>query len=181
MPSFSAIVTTHAFEKGLRNILGNLIYQTRRPDETIVLYSGYEPGIVLRLREDFPQVTDWIERPDLQDWGHDKRARGVELATKDFLGFFNDDDVYDRQYLEKMLALAEDSDAVYCDWNISNVGFHLGASTSGNFIVRTQIAKEIGYPWRDYCADGHFINAIAARTTPAKVREALYTWNALER
>lgn len=182
MPSFSAIVTSHDFERGLRHMLGNLMYQSRKPDETIVLYSGYDAASVTKIREDFPHVDLFVERPDFLDHGHDKRAHGIELASKDYLGFFNDDDEYDCEYLEKMLHLAGlGAEAVYCDWFTGNVGFRLGASTSGNFIVSTALAKEIGYPWRDYCADGHFINEIAKLTQPAKVKENLYSWNALER
>lgn len=179
---FTAIVTSHAFERGLRHMLGNLQYQTSPPDETIVLYSGYDPGVILRLREDFPWVDQWVERDDLQDAGHDKRAHGLGLASREFLGFFNDDDEYKPDYLEKMLGAAEMADAVFCRWHTGDIAFRLGSSTSGNFIVRTELAQAIGYPWRDYCADGHFINAIADGTEAVvHVPEDLYSWNAIKR
>jgi len=160
-------------------MLGNLMYQTRKPDETIVLYSGYES--VARLREEFPWAL-WVERPNLEDFGHDKRAHGIELATKDFLGFFNDDDTYELSYVEKMLKAVEMADAAYCQWNNGDVQFCLGSSTSGNFIVRTELAKSVGYPERDYSADGKFIDRVHGRANGiVYVRENLYRWNALER
>jgi len=163
-------------------MLGNLLYQSRKPDETIVLHSGYEPGTTLRLQENFPWVDMWVERPDFQDFGHDKRAHGIELATKDFLGFFNDDDTYDREYVEKMLAACATGDVAYCKWNLGDVQFSLGSSTSGNFIVHTELAKSVGYHGRDYSADGQFINAVRERANGIiYVQEDLYRWNALER
>jgi hypothetical protein len=177
MPTFTAIVTSHSFERGLRHMLGNLRYQTRPPDETLVYVSG--ACDLERIREEFPEAKI-VAVEDEQDWGHAKRELGIKDASCEYLGFFNDDDRYHPSYVEKMLAHAP-AGAVYCDWNIDGCEFRLGSSTSGNFIVLSRIAKEIGYPWRDYCADGYFINEIAARTTPVKVTETLYEWNALSR
>lgn len=103
------------------------------------------------------------------DWGHDKRSRGVVLAESDYLGFFNHDDEYELDYIEKMMRMAEafGADAVYCGWTGVHgnpvPAFSLGSSTSGNFIVRTELAQEVGYLARSYEADGHFINALANR------------------
>lgn len=161
------------------------MYQTRPPDETVVLVSGLPQGRVAELREDFPRVR-FLAREDRADWGHEKRAEGLTLATKDFLGFFNDDDSYDRDYIEKMLAAVDGYDVAYCAWNtIPNCRFQLCSSTSGNFIVRTALAQTVGYPsLRDdegrlrYESDGLFINALAANGAVApKVDEILYRHN----
>lgn len=158
-------------------MLGVLRYQTRPPDETVVLASGIH---LARLREDFPDVLFFAER-DMEDWGHDKRAKGLRLAQGKYVGFFNDDDLYDRQYIEKMLAAVEEGghDAAFCNWNeYPNCEFRLCSSTAGNFIVRTDLGREVGYTDRVYEADGLFINALVdagARVT--KVEETLYTHN----
>lgn len=166
-------------------MLGNLMYQTRPPDETLVLVSGVPPHVTARLAEDHPHATFRV-CVDRQDWGHEKRAEGLSLARKDFVGFFNDDDSYDPTYIEKMMAAVDGYDAAYCAWNvIPNCDFRLCSSTSGNFIVRTSLAKAVGYPTvRDdegrlaYSSDGLFINAIAAHGAVApKVEELLYFHN----
>jgi hypothetical protein len=180
------VVVSHANPGGLRKTLGNLMYQTVKPDETIVLLSSTPSAEIQELREDFPHATFHV-REDRSDWGHEKRAEGLRLASSDFLGFFNDDDSYDLTYVEKMLAAVDGYDAAYCAWNtIPNCSFRLCSSTSGNFIVRTSLAKALGYPAeRDsegrlkYESDGLFINAIAANGAVApKVNEILYHHNA---
>lgn len=116
----------------------------------------------------------------MNDYGHDKRAKGVAEAKGDYLGFFNQDDFYELTYIEEMMATAErhDADAVYCDWNgVRDCSFCLGSSTSGNFIVRTSLAREVGYTERRYEADGIFIDGIAARGRVVKVPELLYYHN----
>lgn len=172
MPTFTAIVTAHQREDLLRRILGVLSYQTRPPDETLVLASNI---ILTRLREDFPEAS-FFEESNREDWGHEKRARGVALARGDFLGFFNHDDLYSPSYIEKMLC--DDADVVFCNWNGGDREFHLGSSTSGNFIVRSGLARQVGYLERAYEADGHFINALCEHTDRiVKVNENLYTHN----
>lgn len=159
-------------------MLGNLMYQTRPPDEVLCFVSGtFDP---MRLAEDFP-FAQFHPQPNLNDWGNEKCRRGVSACSGDYLGFFNHDDTYHHTYLAKMLAEAErGADAVWCDWNeCRNASFQIGSSTRGNFIVRTSIAKQVGYPTGRYESDGDFIEGIraVARTT-AKVSEVLYHHNA---
>lgn len=180
--TFTAVVVSHAFERGLRNMLGVLMYQTRPPDDTIVMHSGYDPGVICRLAEDFPHVDGWFRHDDQRDFGHAKRADGIAQATGDYLGFFNDDDSYAADYLEKMMAAVAETGVAYCGWNEQpGCVFKLSSSTAGNFIVNTTVARQAGYKGRDYTADGDFINRLRELTRPVKVDEVLYHHNALER
>jgi hypothetical protein len=176
--TFTAIVCSHDNDPGLRKLLGNLIYQTRKPDEILVFCS--DPHDWEQLKEDFEaHVDDWVRCENRRDWGHEKRSQGVELATSDYLGFFNDDDSYAETYVEKMLAAAEGVEVAYCAWSsIPQCTFNFGSSTSGNFIVAREIAQQVGYQGRGYCADGEFIDALtAAGATAVKVDEILYFHN----
>lgn len=161
-------------------MLGNLQYQIVPPTETLVYVSGLKPSRIGKLREHFPHCR-FSRQPDLQDWGHDKRRQGVQDAAGDYLGFFNDDDSYDNAYLHTMLhAVADGADAAYCAWNEQpNCSFGLGSSTAGNFIVRTSLARSIGYPVdHGYECDGHFINAVEAFANQVvRVDEILYWHN----
>lgn len=176
MTSLTAVVTSHSNPEGLRSILGVLKYQTRHPDEVIVLCS--DTPDVSRFREHFPDVTFHVE-PNLEDWGHEKRAKGLQLAGGEYVGFFNDDDEYTLDYVERMLGHADEehADVVYCDWNVGHdCHFALGSSTSGNFIVRAAMAKGVGWRHRHYEADGMFIEDVArAGAVISKLRVPLYT------
>lgn len=184
MTKFSAVVTAH--KQSPHEILGDLLFQTRPPDEILVFYSSLEPDVVRGLKRDFPNIR-WFEEPDLDDWGHAKREKGLEYATGDWIGWFNHDDRYSLKYLRKMLNAARgDVKAVYCDWDrIRGCRFGAGSSTSGNFIVDRLFALEVGYPERTgekhrYETDGNFINSLAAAADGkvVKVNELLYWHNA---
>jgi hypothetical protein len=173
--TFTAIVTAHAQDPS--RILGNLLYQTRKADEIIVFHSDLEG--VAKLKELFPTVL-WAECSNMDDWGHDKRSAGLWTADSDVIGFFNADDSYSLDYIERMMAGIEDgADVVYCAWNrIPRCGFHTGSSTSGNFVVRTDLAREAGYRDRHYEADGTFIEALRGLADRVeKVDEVLYWHN----
>ena len=173
--TFTAIVTAHAQDPS--KILGNLMYQTRKPDEIIVLYSDVD-GIE-KLKEHFGSV--WFGNMENQnDWGHAKRAMGIYLAEGDAVGFFNADDSYDIHYVERMMAEIEaGADVVYCAWNtIPGCLFARGSSTSGNFVVRTGLARAVGYADRHYEADGTFIDALQRHATHVhRVDDLLYFHN----
>ncbi len=57
--------------------VGALLAQSRKPDEIIVLASDID---LEAARKRYTGATFYAE-PNLNDWGHDKRAKGLDLAT----------------------------------------------------------------------------------------------------
>lgn len=163
MATLTAIVTAHADEPNLRRILKDLHeWQVRRPDEIIALASEID---LTDLRSEFPKVR-FYEEPNLGDWGHAKRAKGLDLATSDYAGWFNHDDSYNPDYIHEMMKIAESgNDVVYCGWSkIHRPQFAHSSSTSGNFIVKIDKGRSAGYVDRHYEADGTFIKRITEKT-----------------
>lgn len=156
------------------------MYQTIPPTQTLVFTSGVGVGQLMRLREDFPNVS-FRACENRNDWGHEKRALGLGLADGEYVGFFNDDDTYANHYLEVMLTRAAQTgaDVVFCSWNeIPECAFQTCSSTAGNFIVRTSVGRLAGYNGRDYTADGHFISRVGNFMNEAvKVDQMLYFHN----
>ena len=188
MSTLTICITTHDHPKLLHRVLGNFRYQTRRPDEILVYVSRSVDGPqydLARFREEFPEARFWMTE-DFQDWGHEKRAMGIDQASSDYIGFVADDDEYVPEYVEKMMALLEsepNAEAVYCDWSLGvGVQFQFGSSTSGNFFVSVDKAREVGWNSREYAADGEFINAVRdASSCILKVPEDLYHHNKYDR
>lgn len=166
MATFTAIVTAHADAAGMEYTIRALLAQSRKPDEIIVLASDIDCSVA---RERYPEVRFYKE-PNLNDWGHDKRAKGLDMATSDYTGWFNHDDSYDPHYIAEMMWQAElGHDVVYCGWSKkSNPEFKLASSTSGNYIVKRDVALKAGYTDRHYEADGTFIDRIASITNSIK-------------
>lgn len=182
----SCIVTSHNNSTGLDAILTQLEKQRLNPYEIILITSDTE-------RSDLQKLDAWercdtvIIQDNKSDWGHEKRALGLELALGDYVAFFNDDDTYSSKYLDKLAKVAEDRgvDIVGCDFvshlmpdGVALTMPAIGHITSGNFIVRRELAQQVGYQHRHYEADGQFIeDLMAAGATFARVPEVLYVHN----
>lgn len=174
--TLTAVLVCHANKAALEFAIEELLSQTRPPDEIVVLASDTP---LEELRETYPEVR-FVERENEEDWGHGKRAAGIELATGEWIGFFNHDDAYDPTYLERMLSAADGHDVVYCAWNEQpGCDFSIYRSTAGNFVVRAGLAKRVGWMSRRYEADGDFIEALKAEgARVARVDDVLYHHNA---
>lgn len=180
--SFTAVVTIH--DASYKQILDHLLQQTRVPDEILVFVSAHRQAIELRSAD--PRVRFFVVA-NKNDWGHEKRALGLRLASCDAIGWFNHDDEYDLEYVEQMMAEIENgSDVVYCNWSHGGKGCNVnqdcrfagGNSTSGNWIGRTGLIRSVGYSSRDYSADANLIDAVAAtRPLITKVESTLYHHN----
>lgn len=150
----------------MERMLNALLSQSRKPDEVIVLASDID---LEGIRKKHTGITFYAE-PNLSDWGHAKRSKGLALATSDYIGWFNHDDSYDPHYIAEMMWQAElGNDVVYCGWSKdSSPQFRSARSTSGNYIVKVDVARKAGYTDRHYEADGTFIDRIAAATQSIK-------------
>jgi hypothetical protein len=160
MASITVVVTAHADSANLVRTLDSLGKQTQKPDEIIALCSEIN---LEGIWQQFPWVRFYRE-PNLDDWGHDKRAKGLDLATSEYVTWFNHDDSYDEDFILKMMEAASiGADVVYCGWNKNSTpNFSAGSSTSGNYIAKTAYARSAGYTDRHYDADGTFIGRLAA-------------------
>lgn len=168
--TFTAVVTSHANPEGLESILNNLQKQTTKPTQVVVLASDQDLNGV--------KADEILSVPNRNDWGHEKRSQGINLATGEYLGFFNADDEYDITYIESLID--PEYDIIACDFVSHIVGsvetqpVH-GQITSGNFVVRTSLARKVGWNHREYNADWHFIKeCLDEGATFKRVAKTLY-------
>ena len=179
------VVTVHATDA--TNILRCIAAQTRLPDAVAVLYSDTSAPPM----PDWDIPTTFWRRPNLSDWGHQKRDEGWRLLDTDFVAFFNADDSYKPEYLERMLRDAYPSTGfIYCNWGERSYSGsacepRLGSSTAGNFIVaRSVLESAKGWEGRFYEADGRNIeryvnHSYATHRTVTYVNDFLYAHNLL--
>lgn len=148
---------------------------SQSPEEIICLASDTDLD---PLKKDFPDVL-FCHQQNRNDWGHEKRAAGLDLAQGEWVGFFNDDDSYSPEYLSRMLDQTEGADVVYCAWSTyPNCTFNYGSSTSGNFIVRSDFARGVGWTSRRYEADGDFIESLnEAGARVKRIDDVIYKHN----
>lgn len=171
--SVSAVVICHQSKDQLINFLDNLKSQTKPPDEVIVC--------VCCLELDGIEADIIIGSPHKDDWGAEKCDQGLKLASMDYIWYCNVDDEPHTGFLERLTR--ENGDIIACDFNSHLAGLNtavapvVGQITRGCFIVRRDVAQQIGYYHRTYEADGLHAKEIAENGSFKRVEEVLYTHN----
>lgn len=179
--TLTAVVTAHADATELERCLTGLALQARRADRIAVYASDIGGDVLGRLAPAARRAGLASEgaliaaTPDMQDWGHSKRAIGLAEATTSHVAFVNADDEYDPAYFDTLMwaLVAHQADVAFCDWNESPAAdFRMFSSTAGNFIVKTSLGREVGgWPTErleqpgfepGYCNDGVFIERLKA-------------------
>lgn len=174
-PLFTAVIIAHENAKQMQDCIDMIKKQTYKNTEILVLHSDMP---------DFFEAegVSYTQFGNPNDWGQAKAAHGLEKAQGKYVGFFNIDDQYESDYIEKMVQKAEQGnlDLVYCDY-VSKEGDiivgepRINKGTRGMFVVRRAFAQPIGYVHRDYGADGRFLEElVAAGAAHARLEEVLY-------
>lgn len=163
----SIVLTAHKDREELMTALRSAQLQTW-PGREVIALACCIPGL--------ERMSQQGEQPELQlvecqeDFGHAKRAQGLELARGDWVMFWAADDLYHVDFLRTMVLAgrASGADLVACDWipkwrgSMMKTQPRTGQVTSGNFIVRRSVALHAGYRHRHYEADGAFIEDVMA-------------------
>jgi len=162
--TITAVITAHGSWTEVQKAVIGMIQQTRKPNKIIVYFSGIAEDI-----EGEHKGIQYVRCEDKKDWGHDKRAQGLEECDTDYLVFVNADDDYDQQFIQEFMDCAEETDGDFIYGNFRshlfkgseiNAGLACGRITSGCYIVKTSKAKEAGYNSRRYEADWDFIKGV---------------------
>lgn len=174
-PAFTAVVLAHGDVAQMERCINMIKNQTFKDVEVLVFYSD------MKLETVLPDVH-YFEQPNKNDWGQEKVSHGLNAARGEYVGFFNIDDEYESNYIERMIkkARTEKADLVYCDF-VSKEGVtifgqpKLNIGTRGMFIVRADFGRKVGYNHRDYGADGRFLEeAVEAGAVHIRLEDILY-------
>lgn len=123
MPKVSIIVTTYNVESYIKASLESVLGQTLRDIEVIIVDDGSTDGTRDVIRDtvgDDPRVKlEFFEENTIGGVASAANA-GMELATGDFIGFADGDDLYDPTMFEKLYdaAIKHDADMSICRYYI---------------------------------------------------------------
>ena len=130
------------------------------------------------------------------DYGHSLRELGIQKATGEYLLITNDDNYYVPIFVEKVLGVLAHSgfDGAIVDMlhNEIDAGYHKGPPYNffdtkpeygwadiGSVVIRTEVAKQIGWRDKSHSGDGIYIND--AGNVPgfrwAKIPQILFVHN----
>lgn len=180
----SVVITTHGIGRDLPGILDSLEnqrqyrtgvstkgtpymyeagdYFSQKPFEVIVSVDGPYSGI-----EVYPYVDRWIEttKANPSCCGHNTREPGLMSATKEWVVLTNSDNLFFHGWYHSLVQqLRPGVGIVYWDivsnlwrWQAKTSRLLWGQIDLSCVCVRTDIAKQVGFEWRNYDGDWNYI------------------------
>jgi hypothetical protein len=159
----------------------SLLSQTYKDWKAIILHDGpdlsHKNRMFLNSLKD-PRIS-YIETDKRENcWGHNLRKLGLSLVETKYLNFQNCDNQLFPPFLEGLLSVCErsESDVAICNFVHSHQEYGAFFSTFSisqcdiaNFIIKTEIAKEIGFNHVEFAADGKFIEEVKSARSNLKV------------
>jgi glycosyltransferase involved in cell wall biosynthesis len=194
MIDLEVIVATYNQNHSLRCLIESFLSQTNQSWKLHIIHDGLP-------NKDFMNISGEYERDLIRfytiptrfnDWGHSVRDVGVQyLGNSKYTLFTNGDNYYIPHFVDEMTR--GDEDLVYCDmihshdWKAKDRVAYRGAFITkleatyidcGCCIVRTDIAKRIGWRHRNRSADWGFIkDVLDLNPTTHKVDKVLFVHN----
>ena len=200
-PELTIVCVAYQRYEKIPVLLHCLLAQTVQNFKLLILHDGYDQKMDVLLAEyksRYPEFLDYAFTQERHnDYGHSLREIGIQMVQTPFLLLTNDDNYYCPIFVEKMLlALREhQADLVLCDMihSHNNPGGHIqppysllktapepGSIDIGCFIVKTALAKEVGFRDKGHDGDATFFLDLL-RTNPsariAKVNQVLFVHN----
>lgn len=145
MATVSAIIPTWNRADLVERILGNLKTQTRPPDQVIVVDNGSTDATQLVARE---FSADLIVFPENRGFAEAVNA-GIERASGDWILILNNDVVLEPQWLERLLASAEQENALFAAGKLLRPDDINLIDGSWDLVSRAAYAWRCGFEKRD--------------------------------
>ena len=161
--------------------------QTLQNFRLLVLHDGPDErmhALLLRYKAEFPDRLSFVFSDKRHnDYGHSLRDLGIKLADSDYLLITNDDNYYCPRFLEFMFVAIErdDLDLVLCNmvhsYDIHGIPSYNVLVTQpkrlfvdiGCFIVRTAIAKQVGFRDKSHDGDATFVEDLPVAKPDIKI------------
>ncbi len=155
MTLVSVIVPAYNSEKYLKTCLDSILGQTRKPDQVIIVDDCSVDG-TLEIAKEYEKKFEngfTILRNTVNSGIGFSRKAGVEFAEGNYLTFLSSDDVWEPNFLEKMLdyAKAHPNQILYCRTKIISSNGEIYSETPEiNFQTQSQFVKETWDAARKY-------------------------------
>ena len=187
--------------KNIHVLINSFLCQTLDNWKLLIIHDGPD-SVMQEILKKYADENDNIDYmfTDVRynDYGHTLRDMGIQKSDTEYLMLTNDDNYYVPVFLEYMFKSihANKLDFALCNMihSHNNPGVYFQQPYElfksfpkknyidvGNFIVRTSIAKEVGFNDRSFDADGTFVDEIMHRYTGkiriGKLDNVLYVHN----
>lgn len=189
------IAVTYNQNNSLKCFINSIKSQTNKNWNLYIIHDGINTNLKQELLKEnyLSENITFIEYPERKnDYGHTLRSYGLKnFASSKYVLITNADNYYTPIFVDEVLK--NDYDFIYFDMihshptkhnhNQSSYGLlhtklERGHIDMGSVVIKTSIAKRIGFNHTDYAADWNYFNDIL-QTNPTikKINKVLLTHN----
>jgi hypothetical protein len=201
-PSIEVIAVTYRQPNQLAGFVYCFLCQSAGNWKLVAYHDGPDEGFEAQMREFEAKAPGKIEHHATEvrhnDWGHSLRSRALERASSDYVLLTNADNYYVPRFIEcaNEVIAAHDPDVVIFNmvhsysYSLGNeqkftppyspfpVRFEHGQLDMGAALVRTAIAKRVGFRSREFGADQTYFDDVrAVGVKVVKVQSILFVHN----
>lgn len=129
----SIVVPVYNVEKYLSENLESLIHQSAQINYEIIAVNDGSTDTSLKILEEYEKKCSFLKVITQKNGGLSAaRNTGIHAARGEYIGFIDSDDFVSKDYIEKMIGMAqqEKSDLVVCD-----IEFYWGKNNQRNYIM----------------------------------------------
>ncbi|MBI5873379.1 MAG: glycosyltransferase family 2 protein [Candidatus Omnitrophica bacterium] len=180
----TVITSTHDRLKSLKEAVASVLSQSYRNWEHFIVSDGYDPRVKEYVRSLKDPRIKYLFTLRTKYPGNLQRNLALKFASGEYVFCLDDDNLIERQFMEKMTACFSDDKIGYTVCHILYDGdgilapqfpLKLGGVDMLNYMVRTSLARRFGgwVPVNDYCADFYLIKKISRVSQGGFVPEIL--------
>lgn len=180
------IVCTYHQDHPLRCLIESILSQTNPSWRMLIIHDGPDIPALLRRKSIDERIYVMATETRFGDYGHSLRDIGLKKIKNDsyYTLITNGDNYYTPNFIDE-LCMNGDEDFVYCNcvhshwkYQARECALHRRAIDIGGAVVKTEIAKKVGFPRRDYAADwAYFEEILKLNPTIRKVNKVLFCHN----
>lgn len=169
--------------RNIHVLINSILCQTLENWKLLIIHDGPDPemhDILDKYSEDHDEIEYIFTDTRYNDYGHTLRDMGIQKADTEFLLLTNDDNYYAPVFLQYMFKLIRTNNLDFVLCNMIHSHKNPGVYTQppytlfesfpeikyidmGNFIVKTEMAKAVGFRDKSFGGDGTFVEDIKQR------------------
>lgn len=182
----------------LRMLINCFFVQSDPRWNLFIIHDGPPPADLVKMIEFYrdPRIKFEFTEKVNGSWGHPNRRmmlRKMPHSRKDFILITNDDNYYVPLFVEMMMTQARkeanNTGIVYCNtvhnytkYDVLETRLKRGSVDMGSFIVRSDVARKVGFNSDEFDADGIYAEECAQYCSKMKlklvhIRKALFVHN----
>ena len=189
-PLITIVCVSYKRYNEIKILINSILVQTFKNWKLVIIHDGKNEHMKRTVRPYLRDPRIEYKETDTRynNWGHSLREIELKRCKTKYIMWTNDDNYYVPVFLKKMIKVAEkkDLDFVFCnllhshyDYKVFSTKPMINHIDMGAFIVKTKVARKVGFTDHSFAADGIFVEKLMQvdGLKRGKIKKVLFVHN----